>query len=87
LLPWREVKELVVSQSKLSVKQKGKWLPWALVDVVTVPNPHLLFALAEEARRFHALPRNEPKPLAGEQQAKRMNHKGTKNTKKPEEFF
>jgi hypothetical protein len=61
LLPWREVKELVVAQGKLSVKQKGKWLPWALVDIVTIPNPHLLFALAEEARRFHALPRNEPK--------------------------
>ena len=51
LLPWREFKELTVAQNKLSIKQTGKWLPWALVELSDVPNPHLLFALAEEARR------------------------------------
>ena len=48
LLKWRELKELTVAQGKLSVKQVGKWLPWALLDVGSVPNPHLLFALIEE---------------------------------------
>ncbi|MDY3555374.1 DUF6585 family protein [Gemmata sp. JC717] len=51
LLPWRELKELTVAQGKLSVKQSGKWLPWALTDVFGVPNPHVLFALVAEARR------------------------------------
>ncbi|HEY1186164.1 MAG TPA: DUF6585 family protein, partial [Gemmata sp.] len=50
LLPWRELKELVIAQGKLSIKQSGKWLPWALVDVLSVPNPHVLFALVSEAR-------------------------------------
>ncbi len=50
LLPWRELKELAVAQGRLSVKRTGKWLPWALVDVGGVPNPHLLFALADDAR-------------------------------------
>ncbi len=67
LLPWREFKELTVAQGKLCVKQNGKWLPWALVDVISVPNPHLLFALAEEALRLR-LPRKEPKPRPAEQQ-------------------
>ena len=60
LLPWRELKELTVAQGKLSLKQTGKWLPWALVDVSGVPNPHLLFALAEEVRRTRS-PRSEPR--------------------------
>lgn len=60
LLPWREVKELVVAQGKLSIKQSGKWLPWALVDVSGVPNPHVLFALVEEARRVYRSATNEP---------------------------
>lgn len=51
LLPWHELKELVVAQGKLSVKQSGRWLPWALVEMGAVPNPHLLFALADEAQR------------------------------------
>jgi hypothetical protein len=51
LLPWRDFKEIAVSQGKLSIKQSGRWLPWALVDVGGVPNPHVLFALVEEARR------------------------------------
>ncbi len=66
-LHWRELKELVIAQGKLSLKQTGKWLPWALVDVGSVPNPHLLFALADEARRFLAPPRREPKQHPAEQ--------------------
>ncbi len=54
LLPWRELKELTIAQGKLCLKQTGKWLPWALVDVISVPNPHLLFALAEEAHRVYS---------------------------------
>lgn len=68
LLPWRELKELAIAQGKFSIKQTGKWLPWALVDVSSVPNPHLLFALAEEARRLTRLAKNEPKPRRAEQQ-------------------
>ena len=67
LLPWRELKELSVAQGRLSVKQVGKWLPWALVDVGDIPNPHVLFALADEARRRHP-PRGERKPRGAEQQ-------------------
>ena len=53
-LPLRELKEVSVAQGKLSVKQVGKWLPWLLKDVSGLPNPHVLFALIEEARRLHA---------------------------------
>jgi hypothetical protein len=66
-LRWRELKELAVAQGKLSVKQVGKWLPWALIDVGDVPNPHLLFALADEARRTLTLPSDEPNPPPGGQ--------------------
>lgn len=67
LLPWRELKELTVAQGKLSVKQTGKWLPWVLVDMGTVPNPHLLFALADEARRPYSPPPREPHRPTAEQ--------------------
>jgi hypothetical protein len=67
LLHWRELKELVVAQGKLSIKQSGKWLPWALLDIGTVPNPHLLFALADVARRLHAPSAGQPKEAAAEQ--------------------
>jgi hypothetical protein len=60
LLRWRELKELTVAQGKLSLKQAGKWLPWALVDVGSVPNPHILFALADEVRRVGPPPRATP---------------------------
>lgn len=50
-LRWADLKGLGVAQGKLSVKQTGKWLPWALIDISDVPNPHLLFALADEVRR------------------------------------
>jgi hypothetical protein len=66
LLPWRELKELTIAQGKLSLKQTGKWLPWALIDLAGVPNPHLLFALAEEARRTSHPPK-EPHEHRAEQ--------------------
>ncbi|WP_439623750.1 DUF6585 family protein [Gemmata sp.] len=66
-LPWADVKELAVAQGKLSVKQGGKWLPWVLVDVKEVPNPHLLFALVSEARRLALAPQlGEPPARAAE---------------------
>jgi hypothetical protein len=64
LLRWRELKELVIAQGKLSLKQTGKWLPWVLLDLAGIPNPHLLFALADEVRRLGPPPRREPKPRA-----------------------
>ena len=60
VLPWREVKEIAIAQGKLSIRQTGKWLPWALLDMGSVPNPHILFALADEARRPYS-PLREPK--------------------------
>lgn len=67
LLPWRELKELAVAQGKLSIKQSGKWLPWALVDVSGVPNPHVLFALVAEARRAVRAIDKKPRPPRAEQ--------------------
>jgi hypothetical protein len=64
-LRWADVKELTVAQGKLSIKQGGKWLPWALIDVYGIPNPHVLFALATEAQRTPiAAPIVQPKPHA-----------------------
>lgn len=64
-LRWSEVKDVSVSQGRLSIKQGGKWLPWALVDVNTIPNPHVLFVLIAEARRTaYADPLSQPKPEA-----------------------
>jgi hypothetical protein len=67
LLLWRELKELAIAQGRLSVKQTGKWLPWALVDLTGVPNPHLLFALVEEAQRAPLSPPNEPQEREAKQ--------------------
>jgi len=65
-LPWTELKEMTVAQGKLSIKQTGKWLPWTLLDVYSIPNPHVLFALAMEARRIASAPPvpplRKPKP-------------------------
>lgn len=64
-LPWTEVKELTVAQGKFTIKQGGKWLPWVFLDVHDIPNPHVLCALAAEARRIAASPPVlEPKPQA-----------------------
>jgi len=65
-LRWADVKELTISQGKLSFKQAGKWLPWALLDLQTIPNPHVLFALAAEARRVSTAPALQPKPQAAD---------------------
>lgn len=60
-LRWRDLKELAVAQGKLTVKQAGKWLPWLVADITGVPNPHVLFALVEEARRTRRRPpKGEP---------------------------
>ncbi|MBX9627741.1 MAG: hypothetical protein K2X82_28335 [Gemmataceae bacterium] len=65
LLRWAEVKEVSVAGGKLVVKQAGKWLGWAtLKDVSDLPNPHVLFALVEEARK-RAAPAPVPEPASG----------------------
>jgi hypothetical protein len=64
-LRWADVKELAVAQGKLSIKQGGKWLPWAILDVHGIPNPHVLFALAAEAQRAPVAPIVQPKPRPG----------------------
>ncbi len=61
-LPWRELQELTVAQGRLTVKQTGRWLPWVLLDVSAVPNPHVLFALVDEARRSHPFLKGQPQP-------------------------
>jgi hypothetical protein len=66
LLRWNDLKELSVAQGKLSIKQSGKWLPWALADMASLPNPHLLFALVEEARRFAVALASVSQPQVGE---------------------
>jgi hypothetical protein len=48
---WRDVKDMSVLQGRLRIKQAGKWFPSILVDVYAIPNPHIFFALASEARR------------------------------------
>jgi hypothetical protein len=66
-LAWRDFKEISVAQGKMSIKQGGKWLPWVVLDVHAVPNPHLLFALAAEAPRAHSAGLlSQPKPHATE---------------------
>ncbi len=67
LLRWRDLKEVVIAQGMLSIKQAGKWLPWSLVGMSSIPNPHLLFAALDEAHRAYARPRREPKPQEARQ--------------------
>jgi hypothetical protein len=50
-LPWAEVGEVGITSKNLSVKRKGKWLPWAAKELEEVPNPHVLLALIEAGRR------------------------------------
>ncbi|HEY3790121.1 MAG TPA: DUF6585 family protein [Urbifossiella sp.] len=59
-LPWSDVKELTIAQGRLSVKRVGRWLPWTILDASKVPNPHVLFALIGEARRFFKTPMPSP---------------------------
>lgn len=70
-LAWKDVKELSIAQNKLTLKQSGKWLPWYLKDASSVPNPHLLFALVEEARRFAVALASVSQPQVAEK-----DHKG-----------
>jgi hypothetical protein len=63
-LTWPDVKEPTIAQGKVSIKQGGKWLPWALLDVQAVPNPHVLFALVAEAKRVSAGLLTQPNPHA-----------------------
>lgn len=65
-LPWRDFKELAFAQGRLSVRKAGKWIPWAVVDVSKVPNPHVLFPLVEEARRLRTAPAPSGQPHAGD---------------------
>ncbi len=58
-LPWADLGDVAVASKNLSVKRKGKWLPWAAKELEEVPNPHVLLALIEEARHPH-LPRPSP---------------------------
>jgi hypothetical protein len=44
-LAWADVKEMAVSQKHLSIKRKGGWLPWQTLDLASVANPHVLFAV------------------------------------------
>ena len=54
LLSWLELGEAAISQEKLTVKQKNRWLPWLCKDVKSVANVHLLFALIKEAKRHNS---------------------------------
>ena len=49
-LPWDHFGKVEIAQGKLSVKPRGKWLPWAVTDFFAVPNPHLLLAVVEEMK-------------------------------------
>jgi hypothetical protein len=51
VLPWAEVAEVAVGSKNLTVKRKGKWLPWVSKELDDVPNPHVFLALIDEARR------------------------------------
>jgi hypothetical protein len=50
-LPWAEFKTVAVSQKVLSVTRTAGWVPWAVLDLQEVPNPHVMLALVAEARR------------------------------------
>lgn len=63
VLPWADLSDVAVSSKSLTVKRKGKWLPWVSKELDEVPNPHVLLALIEEARRTARparAPRSEP---------------------------
>jgi hypothetical protein len=68
-LPWAEVKELTVSQKHLSVKRKGKWLPWQTLDLAAVANPHVLYAA-------YAVMRDTPPAGAAEEEAEEVEDDG-----------
>jgi hypothetical protein len=48
-IAWKDVKKITPSQKLLSIERKGGWVPWLAVPLERVPNPHLLFAVANLA--------------------------------------
>jgi hypothetical protein len=50
VLPWADLAEVAVNSKHITVKRKGKWLPWVSKELDDVPNPHVLLALIDEAR-------------------------------------
>lgn len=48
---WIDLKEMTILQGKLRIKQGKKWFPQVLMDVFSIPNPHILFAIVREAQR------------------------------------
>jgi hypothetical protein len=61
-LAWKDFKELVIAQGRLTVKKSSGWMPWAVLDVGKVPNPHVLFALVTVAREAARMPVPKPEP-------------------------
>lgn len=51
---WSDIKELTILQGVLRIKQKGKWYAQIHIDMFSIQNPHILFALATEAQRVVA---------------------------------
>ena len=45
LLPWREIKEIKVSEDSITISKKGKWLTWQSVSADGVANYHVFRAL------------------------------------------
>lgn len=68
-LPWRDFKEMAVAQGRLSIKKVGKWIPWLILDVGKVPNPHVLFPLVEEVRRLRAAAASAGQPHADDEKS------------------
>lgn len=54
LIRWDDVKDLSIMQEKLRIKQGSKRFKSAFVDLYSITNPHLLFALVKEAQRAAA---------------------------------
>jgi hypothetical protein len=54
-VPWEKVREVNVTEDRLTIHKAGNWLPWCVVLVADVPNLHVFEALArrELAARFH----------------------------------
>lgn len=50
-IPWSEFHSLQIANGKLLVRRKGRWKSWRSIEVHTVPNLHLFWALVEELRR------------------------------------
>jgi hypothetical protein len=50
IINWVDLRELGVQQGKLRIKQGKRWFPF-VVDILEIPNPHVLFALVREAQR------------------------------------